>query len=157
VTPMYIALVEDNPADAHLLQRALQATDMPVEIAWFQDGAEALEHFASAPRCDLLLLDLNLPRLTGLDVLEKLRSQEELRTLPVVVLSGSCDPADIERSYRSSANSYICKPVHVDDVFAMAGKLLQYWSSCATIVPRKKSLNANGELDFVPPPISKFA
>lgn len=135
---MRIVLVDDNPADAHLIKRALQAVETPVDLAWLRDGVEALEYLSENPgECDLMLLDLSLPRLTGFEVLERLRAQDEFKTLPIVILSGSCDPADIERCYRAGATSYVCKPVHADQVFAMANDLVNYWSACAITVRRK--------------------
>jgi CheY-like chemotaxis protein len=104
--PLRIVLVDDNPADAYLAQRALQATGTDTEVVWLKDGVEALEHLLSDPWCcDLVLLDLSMPRLNGFEVLERLRARDEFNTLPIVVLSGSCDPADIKRSYGSGANT----------------------------------------------------
>jgi CheY-like chemotaxis protein len=133
-----IALVEDNPAEAHLLERALHAGGTPVELVRLEDGAQAIEYLnGSSSDCDLVLLDLNLPRLSGFDVLERLRSQDRFKGLPIVVVSGSADPSDVERCYRAGANSYVCKPIHVDEMFAMAVQLVDYWSRCVTIPPRR--------------------
>ncbi|HEY4360016.1 MAG TPA: response regulator [Bryobacteraceae bacterium] len=145
---MHLLLVEDNPADANLLQRALDAGKTPVDLVWLTDGVEALEYLSQSPRvCDLLLLDLSLPRLTGFEVLERLRARDEFKTLPILILSGSCDPADVERCYRAGANSYICKPVHVNEVFSMAETIVNYWSTCATSV-RRKTLETKGKAEI---------
>ena len=80
----------------------------------------------SAP-CDLVLLDLNLPRVNGFEVLAFLKGDAELKKIPVVVLSGSSSQQDIERCYASGANSYFCKPVGIDEVFSMAAQLVSYW------------------------------
>jgi CheY-like chemotaxis protein len=86
-----ILLVEDNPADAHMLRTALEKTGIPVEITHLKDGVEAMEFLAKsqgAPQPDVVLLDLNLPRLSGFEVLEHIRSSDELKRLPVVIMSG---------------------------------------------------------------------
>ncbi len=135
---MSIAVVEDNPADAALLRDAICRTGLSVEMTLLEDGQRAVAYLSEAHDCDLVVLDLSLPGMTGLEVLEHLRSRDESRALPVVVLSGSADPADVERSYRAGANSYICKPVHLDGVLEMANQLVRYWSICA-IVPSNRS------------------
>jgi CheY-like chemotaxis protein len=132
-----IAVVEDNPAEAQLLQMALRETGVPMQVVLLKDGVEAVEYLSrNSLRCDLVLLDLNLPRLSGFEVLEHLKRQDEFRHLPIVVLSGSSDPADIERCYRAGANSYICKPVHLDEIFDKAAQLIAYWSKCVKIPSR---------------------
>ena len=138
----HLALIEDSPAEARLLQHALRQTGIPVEVRVLRDGIEAVDYFtAGASGCDLVLLDLNLPKLGGIEVLEHIRAQAECRALPVIVLSGSSDPADVERCYRAGANSYICKPIHLDEILVMAGQLLTYWCRCVTI-PAQRLTNA---------------
>jgi CheY-like chemotaxis protein len=128
---LHIVLVEDNRADAEMLEMALQQTGAPVNIVRLDDGVKAIEYLSQAKAAqqhDLVLLDLNLPRLSGFEVLERIRSREDLKSLPVVVMSGSSDPADIERCYRTGANSYICKPTHLEEIFFTIEHLVAYWS-----------------------------
>jgi CheY-like chemotaxis protein len=130
-----ILIVEDNPADAQILQMALERAGVPLDIALREDGVKAIEYLADGnpARCDLVLLDLNLPRLSGFEVLERIRSCEELQSLPVVVLSGSADAGDVDRCYRSGANSYICKPTHLVDILTVAAQIVTYWSQCVKL------------------------
>src|SRR5262249_26255840 len=118
-----ILLVEDNPADAHLLQTALQRTGVTVKTTLIGDGSLAMEYLNGTKdehQFDVVLLDLSLPKLNGHEVLARIRDMEEYRGLPVIVLSRSSDPADVENCYRAGANSYICKPVHMEDIMKMA-------------------------------------
>jgi len=133
-----IALVEDNPADAHLVERALHQTGEPVEVQILQDGREAIENITDGRNAyDLVLLDLNLPRCSGFEVLESLRRRNEFKTLPIIIMSGSADPADIERCYRAGCNSYVCKPSHLEEIFVTARQLMTYWFKCAKLPPRR--------------------
>lgn len=125
-----ILIVEDSRAEAHLLAMALRKTGRPLEIVIVEDGMKAVEYIKTARgECDLVLLDLNLPRLSGYDVLTEIKRDAELRSLPIVILSGSTDPADIDRCCRAGADSYIAKPVHLDAVFEMAAQLVEYWTA----------------------------
>jgi CheY-like chemotaxis protein len=136
---LHIALVEDNPADARMMQLALEQTAAPISVTVIDDGLKAIEYLkqvrsSKAPdKCDVVLLDLNLPRLSGHEVLEQIRACEQLKSLPVVVLSGSSDPADVNRCYRTGANSYIVKPVHLPEILATAARFVAYWSQCVEL------------------------
>jgi CheY-like chemotaxis protein len=140
-----VLLIEDNPADAQMFRTALEKTGMPVEITHLEDGAKALEYlesdnFGSTQRhCDVLLLDLNLPRIGGFEVLQHIRNSEELKSLPVVVMSGSNDAEEIDRCYQAGANSYICKPIHLDEILATAAGFVSYWSKCVKL-PSKRTV-----------------
>lgn len=130
-------MVEDNPAEALLFDRALKKPGWPLEVTRLEDGERAIEFLTrTAGNCDLVLLDLNLPRLSGIEVLEQLRRVAGCKSLPIVIVSGSGDLADVERCYRAGANSYVRKPIHVDEIFAMASLLVSYWSTCATLPKR---------------------
>src|SRR4051794_22230336 len=120
-----LLLVEDSPADVKILQRALAQTSRPVELVVLRDGQEAADYLlrqgAFAPaagtawrRPDLIVLDLNLPRLTGLEVLSLIRSSVPFRLTPVVVLSTSRQPEDVRQAYAGGANTYIEKPLDFD-------------------------------------------
>jgi CheY-like chemotaxis protein len=128
-----IVIVEDNPADSKMLRMALARRDPTIETVLLEDGAEAIDFFSSdakvdgSAHCDLILLDLNLPYVSGFDVLEFLKGHPELKKTPVIVLSGSSSAADVERCYLAGANSYICKPTGLDAVFNMVEQLVGYW------------------------------
>ena len=143
-----IVVVEDNPADALMFRIALEETGTPVRIIPITDGVQALAYFAEhrarqvLAECDLVVLDLNLPRVSGFEVLQWIKGSNELRILPVVVMSGSRNTIEIDRCYLAGANSYVCKSTHVDEIFATAVKLIAYWSSCAEL-PSRQTLVVN--------------
>jgi two-component system, chemotaxis family, response regulator Rcp1 len=127
-----IVIVEDNPADAKTLRVALARRDADLETIVLEDGVRAIEYFSQsvnedADPPDLVLLDLNLPIVSGFEVLEFLKADAHLRKLPVIVLSGSSSQQEIERCYEVGANSYICKPTGIQEVFDMAAELVTYW------------------------------
>ena len=129
-----ILLIEDNPADAQMLQTSLLKTGVPIEIIRIENGEKAIEYLAAAsPCCDIVLLDLNLPRVSGLEVLEYIRSRKELKSLPVIIMSGSTDTVEIDRCYQAGANSYICKPIYLDEILSTAAALVTYWSKCVRL------------------------
>jgi CheY-like chemotaxis protein len=125
--PRKIVIVEDNPADAKTVRVALARRDPDIETVVLEDGARALDYFKNGISADLVLLDLNLPFVSGFEVLEFLKSDPRLKKLPVVVLSGSSDQQEIDRCYHAGANSYICKPTGIEEVFTMASQLVTYW------------------------------
>jgi len=132
-----IIIIEDNPADAKTLRVAINRRDPTIEMDVFDDGATALKYFLSAAHdvepfsCDLILLDLHLPHVSGFEVLEFLKNNAILKSFPVVVLSGSSSEQDIARCYASGANSYICKPTGIEQVFQMASQIITYWFDLA--------------------------
>lgn len=131
--PRTILLVEDNPDDEKLTLRAMRLSEIPNIVVVARDGAEALEYvFAQSINHRLpalVLLDLKLPKISGLEVLERLRSDERTRTLPIVVLTSSDEDRDIQQSYVLGANSYIRKPVDFDEFMDSVRQLGQYWLS----------------------------
>ncbi len=140
-----ILLVEDNPADAQMLRTALGKAGMQAELTHVKDGQEALEYLArdqNLAACDVVLLDLNLPRLSGFEVLEHIRRSEQLKKLPVVIMSGSTNIEEIDRCYQAGANSYICKPIHLDEILSTAAGFVAYWSHCVKL-PSKRRIARN--------------
>ncbi len=134
----HILLVEDSPTDAMMVGEILAQGDVRCELHVAEDGMQALqflrreEAYATAPRPDLILLDLQLPRKNGQEVLIEIKADEELRTIPVVVLSSSRAESDIQGAYRSYANSYITKPIDYDG-FVEAMRLIErYWLGLAS-------------------------
>lgn len=127
-----IVLVEDNPDDQALTERALKKAKVANELVTLKDGAEALEFFfgpqgASRPLPAVLLLDLKLPKVDGLEVLRRLRAEPKTRWLPVVVLTSSREEADVVESYRLGANSYVRKPVDFTQFAEAIRELNLYW------------------------------
>ncbi|WP_182453009.1 response regulator [Streptacidiphilus sp. P02-A3a] len=115
--PFDVLLVEDDPADAMLIEEALRHRGATRRIARAVDGVAALERLRdpALPRPDLIVLDLNMPRMSGGELLDVLKKDEELKIIPVVVLTTSNAPDDVSGAYRSHSNAYITKPVNLDD------------------------------------------
>lgn len=123
-----ILLVEDNPNDAELTTRALKQRNLANQLHVCRDGAEALDYIArvsAVPK--VILLDLKLPKIDGLEVLRKLKGDERTRSIPVVVLTSSREEPDIERAYALGANSYIVKPVDFDAFAKAVSDVGLYW------------------------------
>jgi two-component system response regulator len=139
-----ILLVEDNPADIQITKRALRDSGSPVELIVVRDGQEAIDylfrqgsHAADATwrKPDLILLDLNLPRLTGREVLQRVRATELLRLVPVVVLSTSNRQEDVEDLYATGANTYIAKPQDFGRFVEVLQTIQRYWLDHALLPP----------------------
>lgn len=134
-----ILLVEDNLGDADLMKEALEEREHPVVIHVARDGFAALDFlrgtgdYAGAWRPDLIILDLNLPRKDGREVLADIKSDGKLKEIPVLVLSTSVSADDVRMSYRLGANSFINKPMGVDALFDMVETLVQYWLKIVTL------------------------
>lgn len=124
-----ILLVEDNPDDLELTLRALRQHRLANRIEVARDGAEALAFLgaASAPLPKVVLLDLKLPKVSGLEVLEAIRADDRTRTLPVVVLTSSREEPDVKRCYELGVNSYIVKPVDFDAFVKAVADVGLYW------------------------------
>jgi two-component system response regulator len=123
-----ILLVEDNPDDIKLTLRALKNCNIANEVVIANDGVEALEMLASLnPLPTVTLLDLKLPRLSGLEVLKRIRADVRLKRLPVIILTSSKEDQDILKSYDSGANSYIRKPVEFEQFNEAIRQLGLYW------------------------------
>ena len=123
-----ILLVEDNPNDAELTQRAFRKSELGVRMAIVRDGAEALEYlFSKRPRPKVVLLDLKLPKIDGIEVLRRIRNDDRTRAIPVVVLTSSQEERDIAECYKLGANSYVVKPVEFDRFYRTVSDLGTYW------------------------------
>jgi two-component system, response regulator len=128
VSEPVILLVEDSEDDIELTLRALRRNAIRSRVEVARDGAAALEYLQrDAPLPAVVLLDLNLPRISGLEVLERLRAHPRTRLLPVVILTSSREQADLARGYSLGANSYVQKPVDYDAFLEAARQLGQYW------------------------------
>ncbi len=127
-TPFRVMLVEDDPAHALVLRRAFDALEVPVQLDHAEDGEEALERLAEAPAPpDLVLLDLKLTGLQGLDVLSRIKSTPSLITVPVVVLTTSSSTHDRAEACRRHANAYVQKPQRLEDFRSLVRTLVGFW------------------------------
>lgn len=137
--PIEILLVEDSPSDAQLAIEALQAAKIANRLSHVEDGVEALQFvrrqgpYRDAPRPDLILLDLNLPRKDGREVLEELKQDPDLKTIPVVVLTTSRSEQDVLRSYKLHANCYISKPVDFTQFMEVVRSIEHFWLTVVTL------------------------
>jgi len=123
-----ILLVEDNPNDAELTLRALKKNELGGRIAIARDGAEALDYvFKSNQRPRVIFLDLKLPKIDGIEVLRRIRSDDRTKSIPVVVLTSSQEERDITETYKLGVNSYVVKPVEFDKFYKTVSDLGRYW------------------------------
>jgi chemotaxis family two-component system response regulator Rcp1 len=128
-----VLLVEDSPGDVRLTQEALRDANRLIHLHVAADGVEAMgflrheEPHASAPRPDLILLDLNLPRMDGREVLALIKEDDQLRTIPTIILTTSAAEADIMKSYELRANCYLTKPVQLDAFEAVVKSINEFW------------------------------
>ena len=132
VKPKKILLVEDNSDDALLTQRALQKTDYHVLIDIAEDGVEAIEYlyhiyYSGLTVPDLIILDLNLPKADGFEVLKKIRSEKKTKAVPVIILTSSREEKDIRLAAEYGANSYIQKPIDFVKFKEVADLISKYW------------------------------
>jgi CheY-like chemotaxis protein len=141
-----VLLAEDNPADQEIARRVLGAEAFRCQLHMVSDGVEALEYLSrsmqdpnSHPRPDLMLLDINMPRKSGIDVLKQVKGDAELRSIPALILTTSEADEDIASAYHHGCNSYITKPVDVPQFVAALEKLGQYWQDLVLLagIPRK--------------------
>ena len=135
----HILLVEDNPADARLTLEAFRGVRAGTRISHVKDGSEALEflrrsgRFAEATKPDLILLDLNLPRKDGREVLAEIKSDSRLRHIPVVILTTSGAESDVGRAYDLRANCYVQKPAHFDALQQVVRCIDEFWIGTALV------------------------
>ncbi|KAB0669450.1 response regulator [Oryzomonas sagensis] len=133
--PAEILLVEDNPADVRLTMEVLKDAKLCNNISVVNDGVQALDflyrrgEYGAAARPDIILLDLNLPRLDGREVLERIKSDDNLKHIPVVVLTTSSAEQDILKSYALHANCYITKPVDLEQFTKVVTSIEEFWFS----------------------------
>lgn len=138
-----ILLVEDNPGDARLAQEALEDSKIKNKLHRVEDGVEAMqflrkeERFANATTPDLVLLDLNLPKKDGREVLTEIKSDNNLRKIPVVVLTVSTAEEDILKSYNLHANCYITKPIDLNQFIKVVKAIEEFWFSIVKLPPNK--------------------
>jgi chemotaxis family two-component system response regulator Rcp1 len=139
-----ILLVEDNPADALLMEEALLEGKMLNSLHVAGNGDEALDflyrrgEYRDSPRPDLIMLDLNLPKKDGREVLAEIKNDPDLKTIPVVVITTSKSEEDIVKSYNLHANCYITKPVQLNQFFEVVKNIEDFWFTIVKLPPREK-------------------
>jgi CheY-like chemotaxis protein len=135
-TDGHILVAEDDPTDAYFFQRAFRRAGLPVSLHFVHDGQEVIDYlqgdgqFADRsvhPRPQLVLLDLNMPRLDGFDVLNWVRQQPQLNGLQIVIFSSSDEPKDMNRAYDLGARWYLVKPHSMDELTALVGRFKKFW------------------------------
>jgi two-component system, chemotaxis family, response regulator Rcp1 len=136
--PLKILLVEDSPSDIRLIREALKETPVPVQIALARDGVEATDylHQAEMGLCnypDLILLDLNLPRKNGREVLSEIKNSPTLKQIPVVVMTSSRSDEDVAQAYALNANCYIAKPGDLQEYVNVVRAIEDFWFLTATL------------------------
>lgn len=142
-----ILLIEDNLGDVLLTKEAFRAVHFKYNLHIAKDGDEALQmleqqgRFNKIPKPDLILLDLNLPKIDGRKVLEKIKSNITLRDIPVIILSGSDAESDITKSYDLHANSYVVKPDNFDDLVEIVASIENFWFEQQDCNPSKNTMH----------------
>lgn len=140
--PIEILMVEDNPGDVRLTVEALKEGKVRNILHTVEDGEEALkflrrnESYAKAPRPDLILLDLNLPKMNGREVLAEIKTDPDLRRIPVVILTVSKAEQDILKTYDLHANCYINKPVDLEQFLTVVQSIENFWLTVVKLPPR---------------------
>jgi CheY-like chemotaxis protein len=143
-SPIEILLVEDNPGDHRLTKEALKEGKVFNNLSWVKDGVEALDFLhrrgkhVRAARPDIILLDLNLPKKDGREVLAEIKADPDLRAIPVVVLTTSKAEEDVLRSYDLHANCYVTKPVDLDKFIVVVQSIDRFWLTIVTLPPVAK-------------------
>lgn len=149
VRPMHILLIEDNPADVELARQCFLESTIPNEVhaALNADTAFAFLRrtgpFTNAPRPDLILLDLNLPGIDGREILGVIKADPDLQLIPIVVLTTSDADSDVREAYRLHANSYLRKPVDLDEFLELADAVCTYWHRFVIQPPPARQSLAN--------------
>jgi len=125
-----VVIVEDDPNDAELIMRVFRKHNMVNKIVLLKDGAEALDFFFGSRANDhpkVVLLDLKLPKVNGIEVLQRLKADERMRNIPVVVLTSSAENQDIKDAYQYGVNSYVTKPIRFEEFANAVAELRLYW------------------------------
>jgi chemotaxis family two-component system response regulator Rcp1 len=144
--PIEVLLVEDSPGDVRLTQEAFRDANSSIHLSVASDGVEAmafLKHtgaHANSPRPDLILLDLNLPKMDGREVLAHIKENDELKTIPTVILTTSDAESDIVKSYQLQANCYLTKPVQLDAFEALVKSINDFWLTKAKLPQQRQTV-----------------
>jgi len=143
MNPVTILIVEDNPGDARLITEVLNGNKVYNKLYVAQDGVEAIDfllrqgEFSDAPRPDVILLDLNLPRMDGREVLAKIKSDPDLKNIPVVIMTTSQAEEDIIKSYSLHANCFITKPLDFNQFVKVVKSIEEFWFTLVKLPPKE--------------------
>jgi two-component system, chemotaxis family, response regulator Rcp1 len=141
-----VLLVEDSPGDVRLTQEAFRDANSSIHLSVASDGVEAMAFLrhtgahANSPRPDLILLDLNLPKMDGREVLAHIKENDELKTIPTVILTTSDAESDIVKSYQLQANCYLTKPVQLDAFEALVKSINDFWLTKAKLPQQRQTV-----------------
>lgn len=127
---MKVLLIEDDKIEQMKLQRVTSKFDMNLEIATAENGEQALEILSTLEEVNLIVLDLNMPRMNGLEFLTELRKNEKWKYVPVIILTTSSHKEDIQRSYRLGISGYLVKPLRYEDYSSLVSAMFNYWTNC---------------------------
>lgn len=139
-----ILVVESNPAEARLIAEGFRDAGHTHKIEQLHNGEDALSYLLREPPYqqaalpDLILLDLSLPRKSGFELLEEIRASDSLKRIPVIILSGSADPTDVQRAYELHANCYIRKPNDLDELLSMIKTCYRFWGRTVHLPPKTR-------------------
>lgn len=139
IKQVHILLVEDNEGDVVLTMDAFEESKIKTQISVVKNGQDALDFlfqrgsFTKAEKPDLILLDINIPIINGLDVLKEIKLDETLKKIPVIILTTSSNENDINTAYKNYANSYIVKPIEFDDFLKAVLKIEEFWIQLSTL------------------------
>ena len=142
---MEVLLVEDSPGDVRLTKEAFHDANKAIHLHVASDGVEAMAflnregRYGDAPRPDFILLDLNLPKMDGREVLALIKQDDTLKTIPTIILTTSDAEADIEKSYQLQANCYLTKPVQFDDFEGVVKSINDFWLTKAKLPQQRKT------------------
>jgi chemotaxis family two-component system response regulator Rcp1 len=143
--PLNVLLVEDSPGDVRLTKEAFREANTSIQLHVVTDGVEAMEFLrrqgshSASPRPDFILLDLNLPKMDGREVLAHIKEDEGLKTIPTVILTTSDAEGDIAKSYELQANCYLTKPARFEEFESLVRSINDFWMTKAKLPPRSKS------------------
>lgn len=133
--PMRVLVVEDSPNDVRLIKRAFRKCAERPQVFYVNDGEKALDfvhmryEFEEVPRPDIIITNLNMPKISGHEVLQRIKSDERLATIPVIILTVSQREADMHRDYSSGAAGFFCKPVDEDEFVSVVLTIYEYWKA----------------------------
>ncbi len=139
-----VLLVEDSPGDVRLTREAFRNANMAIDLHVASDGVEALAYlrgedgYSDSPRPDLILLDLNLPRMDGREVLANIKADDQLKSIPTVILTTSDSESDIAASYQLQANSFLSKPVQLEAFESLVKSINDFWLTKAKLPHQRK-------------------
>jgi len=148
-----ILLVEDKAGGVRLTQEAFREAGVGNQLHWVEDGVEAIKYlrredqYGYAPRPDLILLDLDLPKKDGREVLSEIKADKDLKAIPVVILTTSEAEEDIVKMYNGHANCYIIKPVDIDEFITVVKSIESFWFSIVKLPPQQYQHHGSGEHD----------